>query len=124
MNRQSSARSERRKQIKKRIHKKISGTPERPRLVVFRSLNGIYAQLVDDTSRRTLCTVSSHSKTLKPEVTKAGSKVEVAKIVGKTLAEKAKDLKVEHVVFDRNGFLYHGRVKAVADGAREAGLKF
>lgn len=119
-----SSAKERRKRIKKRIHKKISGTGERPRLVVYRSLNGIYAQLVDDTSGRTLCTVSSHSKVLKTEVTKADSKVEVAKVIGKSLAEKAKSLKIEKVVFDRNGFIYHGRVKAVADGAREAGLKF
>jgi large subunit ribosomal protein L18 len=124
MDKISSVKRERRKRIKKRIHKKISGTSERPRLVVFRSLRGIYAQLVDDSSSRTLCSVSSLSKDLKPEVLKAESKTETAKLIGKSLAEKAKSLKIEQVVFDRNGFLYHGRVKAVAEGAREAGLKF
>ncbi|NQT24164.1 50S ribosomal protein L18 [candidate division KSB1 bacterium] len=124
MNEKSSVRTERRKRIKKRIHKKIAGTSERPRLVVFRSLRSIYAQLVDDSSSRTLCSVSSQSKDLKSEVAKAKGKTEAAKIIGKSLAEKAKGLKIEQVVFDRNGFLYHGRVKAVAEGAREAGLKF
>lgn len=124
MNKISSVKRERRKRIKKRIHKKISGTPERPRLVVFRSLRGIYAQLVDDSSNRTICSVSSLSKDLNSEILKAESKVEKAKLIGKSLAEKAKSLKIEQVVFDRNGFLYHGRVKAVAEGAREAGLKF
>jgi len=119
MHSKSSVRTERRKRIKKRIHKKVEGTSERPRLVVFRSLRGIYAQLVDDSSSKTICSVSSLSKDIKK-----GNKTETAKLVGKNLAEKAKTLKIEQVVFDRNGFLYHGRVKAVADGAREAGLKF
>lgn len=124
MNIKSFERTERRKKIKMRIHKKVAGTSEKPRLVVFRSLRGIYAQLVDDSSNRTLCSVSSHSKKLKSEIKKSDNKVAAAKIVGMHLAEKAKALKIEKVVFDRNGFLYHGRTKAVADGAREAGLKF
>jgi large subunit ribosomal protein L18 len=100
------------------------GTPDRPRLLVFRSLRAIYAHLVDDTNHRTILTVSSLSKDLRTDIKKADSKVEVAKLVGKALGEKAKTLKIETVVFDRSGYLYHGRVKALADAAREAGLKF
>lgn len=124
MKNQSMKRRVRRERIKKHIRKKIYGTPECPRLTVFRSLKGITAQMVDDTTSKTLVTVSSHSKALKDDVKKTKGKVEVAKLVGKTLADKAKELKVEKVVFDRSGYLFHGRVKAVADGAREAGLKF
>ncbi|MCD4666117.1 MAG: 50S ribosomal protein L18 [Bacteroidales bacterium] len=109
---------------KKHIRKKLGGTPDRPRLVVFRSLKQIYAQLVDDTTQRTITGISSLSKELKDEVAKAKSKTDVAKIVGTGIANKAKDLKLERVVFDRNGFIYHGRIKAVADAAREGGLKF
>lgn len=123
MKRQTSIRYTRRQRIKKHIHKKIRGTPECPRLTVFRSLKAIYVQLIDDTSNRTLFTVSSLSKSIKDEVKKAKGKVEVAQIVGRTAGEEAKKRKIGRVVFDRNGFLYHGRVKAVADGAREAGLQ-
>ncbi len=106
------------------IRKKISGTPERPRLVVFRSARNIYAQLVDDTQQRTITGISSLNKDLRSEIAKAKSKTEVAFLVGKAIAEKAKKLNIEKVVFDRAGYLYHGRVKALAEGAREGGLKF
>lgn len=114
----------RRQRIKMRIRKRIFGTPERPRLVVSRSLRNIYAQLVDDTTGRTLLGISSLSKNLREAVANAKSKVEVAKIVGRAIGEEAKKRNITKVVFDRNGYLYHGRVKALADGAREAGLEF
>ncbi len=124
MKKQISKRHLRRKRIKKHIRKKIHGTPECPRLTVFRSLRAIYAQVVDDTSQKTLFSVSSLSKSLTNEIKKAHGKVEVAKIVGKAVGEEAKKRNIDKIVFDRNGYLYHGRVKAVADGAREAGLRF
>jgi len=107
-----------------RIRKKVQGTAERPRLSVFRSLNHIYAQLVDDLAGRTIMTVSSLDKGLVPEVKTAKGKVAAGKIVGKALAAKAKEKGIDRVCFDRGGYLYHGRVKAVADGAREGGLTF
>ncbi len=113
-----------RDKIKLKIRKKIIGTPERPRLVVFRSLNNIYAQLIDDTDQKTLLTVSSLNKETAEKLSAVKGKVDKSKVVGKILAEKAKTMNVESVVFDRNGYLYHGRVKAVAEGAREGGLKF
>ena len=124
MQNKTSARVLRRKRIKKHIRKRIEGTAKRPRLVVFRSLKAIYAHLVDDSTHQTILTVSSLSKSLHGEVNKAKGKVAVAKIVGQTIGEEAKKRKIERVVFDRNGYLYHGRVKAVAEGARETGLKF
>lgn len=111
---------QRRQRIKHRIRKVIFGTATKPRLSVFRSNKEIYAQLVDDNSGTTLVSVSSRNK----EIETAGSKLDVAKLVGKSIAEKAIKSGVETVSFDRNGFLYHGRVKALADAAREAGLKF
>jgi large subunit ribosomal protein L18 len=103
----------------KRVRGKVAGTAERPRLVVFRSNRGIEAQLVDDLEGKTLAAASwLHLKSFK------GSKSEQAAEVGKLLAANAKQAKVETVVFDRGGYLYHGRVKALADGAREGGLKF
>ena len=111
---------ERRQRIKSRIRKVVSGTAERPRLSVFRSNKEIYAQLVDDNTGNTLVSVSSRDKAIEA----TGSKSEVAKVVGKAVAEKAIAAKIETVSFDRNGFLYHGRVKALAEAAREAGLKF
>ncbi len=96
---------------------RLNGTPERPRLYVFRSLNHIYAQLIDDTKGRVLAA----SSTLKA---KKGKPLELAKTVGKDLAAKAKAASITACVFDRGGYLYHGRVKAVAEGAREGGLKF
>jgi large subunit ribosomal protein L18 len=107
-----------------RIRKKVQGTAERPRLSVFRSLNHIYAQLVDDLAGRTIMTVSSLDKGLVPDVKTAKGKVAAGKIVGKALAAKAKEKGIDRVCFDRGGYLYHGRVKAVADGAREGGLTF
>ena len=112
---------------KSRIRKKIHGTTEKPRLTVFRSAKHIYAQLVDDTTGKTLTGVSSLNKELQAaveEVRKKEGKVGVSKLVGKAIAEKAKKMNIETVVFDRNGFIFHGRVKAVAEGAREGGLKF
>lgn len=111
---------ERRYRIKKRIRKIVAGTAEKPRLSVFRSNKQIYAQLVDDASGKTLLAVSSLSK----ELEIAGNKTEVAAIVGKAVAEKAIAAGISTVVFDRNGYLYHGRVKQLADAAREGGLKF
>jgi large subunit ribosomal protein L18 len=107
-----------------RIRKKVAGTAERPRLTVFRSLNHIYAQLVDDLTGRTLLTVSSRDQGLGAEVHATKGKVAAGKIVGKALAAKAKEQGIVRVCFDRGGYLYHGRVKAVADGAREGGLTF
>jgi large subunit ribosomal protein L18 len=109
---------------KKHINKVVSGTAERPRLVVFKSLKHIYAKLVDDVSQKTITGMSSLSKEVQDEIKSSKSKLDMAKIIGKSIGKKAQELKIERVVFDRNGYLYHGRVKAVADGAREAGLKF
>lgn len=102
-----------------RIRKKISGTQSRPRLVVFRSNKHIYAQLINDEQAATLASFSSCNLDGENKLT-----VETAKNVGKMIAEKAKSQNIESVVFDRNGYYYHGRVKALADGAREMGLKF
>ncbi|ASO03802.1 large subunit ribosomal protein L18 [Arenibacter algicola] len=113
--------TERRLRIRRRIRKISSGTAERPRLAVFRSNTGIYAQIIDDVAGTTLVSASSRDK----ELAKAkGTKTEVANLVGKAIAEKAKEAGIEAVAFDRGGNLYHGRVKSLADGAREAGLKF
>ena len=100
-----------------RVRKKVSGTSERPRLVIFRSLKHITAQIVDDVSRRTLMTVSSNDL-------ETGKKTEKSLEVGKCIAARAKDAGITKVVFDRGGYLYHGRVKALAEAAREAGLEF
>jgi large subunit ribosomal protein L18 len=108
---------------KKRIRKKISGTIERPRLCVYKSLKNIYAQLVDDTNQKVLTGASSLTKVLAGEV-KYGGNVESAKRVGQYIGRKALEMGIQEVLFDRNGFKYHGRVKALADGAREAGLVF
>ncbi len=116
--------TQRRQKIKNSIRKKIFGTSERPRLTVYRSLNQIYGQIVDDVSGRTLVAISSKTKELQPQIEKAESKIQKSIIVGKMLAQKAQEKKVTTVVFDRNGYAYHGRVKALADAAREGGLKF
>lgn len=106
-----------------RVRKSVTGTAERPRLSVYRSTNHIYAQLIDDTKGVTLASASTLEKAVKTEI--AGkTKREAARLVGKLAAERAKEKGIEAVVFDRGGYLYTGRVKAVADGAREAGLKF
>ncbi len=109
-----------RKRIHMRVRKKIRGTAERPRLSVFRSNKYIYAQLIDDRAGRTLAAANS----TEDAVAKDGNKSDQAAAVGKLLAERAKGQNIEQVVFDRGGYLYHGRVKALADGAREGGLKF
>jgi large subunit ribosomal protein L18 len=109
--------------IHRRIRKKIAGTPERPRLAVFRSQAHIYAQVIDDGTGRTVCSASSLDETLKKDA-KRGANVAAAKAVGKLIADRAKEKGVEAVVFDRGGFQYHGRIKALADAAREGGLKF
>lgn len=111
---------ERRRRIKKGIRKKISGNSERPRLTVFRSNNEIYAQLIDDEEAKTLASASSRDK----GVQKEGNKSDIATIVGENLAQKAVEAGYERVAFDRNGYRFHGRVKALADGARKGGLKF
>ncbi len=103
------------------IRKKVEGSVERPRLSVYRSLNHIYAQVIDDISGKTLVAAS----TLSPELLQSkGKKKELAKEVGKLVAKKCQAAKIDAVVFDRNGFMYHGRIAAVAEGAREGGLKF
>ena len=104
-----------------RIRLHLSGSPERPRLAVFRSINHIYAQVIDDASGKTLAAASSLEKELKGTTQK---KVDDAKVVGRLIAERAKSAGVERVVFDRAGFRYHGRIKSLADAAREAGLEF
>lgn len=107
-----------------RIRKKVRGTPERPRLVVFRSAKHAYAQIVDDVNGKTLVAASTLEKALKEEVAQAKSPIEKFKLIGITIAKRALEKNIAQVVFDRNGYLYHGRVKALADGAREGGLKF
>ncbi len=112
---------ERRLRIKRRIRKIVSGTAERPRMSVFRSNAQISVQLIDDKAGKTLLSVSSLSKEI---AEKKGTKIEQATLVGAAVAEKAKAAGIEAVVFDRNGYLYHGRVKALADAARNGGLNF
>lgn len=108
---------------KKRVGKKINSSAERPRLTVFRSAKHIYGQIVDDTTGHTIVAASSTEPTVK-EQPSFESKVAKAVFIGKLLAERAMEKGVKKVVFDRNGFLYHGRIKAISDGAREAGLEF
>ena len=110
----------RRKRIKQGIRKRVSGSAERPRLSVYRSNKGIYVQIIDDQAGTTLAAASTLSK----DFASAGNKVEQSKAVGKLIAEKAIAAGISKVVFDRNGYLYHGRVKSLAEGAREAGLDF
>jgi large subunit ribosomal protein L18 len=106
------------------VRKKVQGTSDRPRLVVFKSNKNIYAQLVDDSTSKTLTGVSSLSTNLRDEVSQAESRLAVAEAVGKVIAQKAAELKIKEVVFDRGSYIYHGIVKSLADGAREGGLKF
>ncbi len=113
--------NERRIRIKNRIRKVVSGTTERPRLSVFRSNKEIYAQIVDDVTGKTIAAASSRDKDINKE---KGTKSEIAKLVGKAVGDKAVKAGVETISFDRGGYLYHGRVKSLAEGAREAGLKF
>ena len=112
---------ERRQKIRYRIRHKVSGTAQKPRLAVFRSNREIYAQLIDDAAGKTLASASSRDKDISAQ---QGTKTEKSKLVGLAIGRKAKELGVGKIVFDRGGNLYHGRVKNVADGAREAGLEF
>ena len=114
------SKNEIRLRIHKRIRNKLAGTGERPRLAVFRSLNHIYAQLIDDQQGRTVVAAETTEKDLRGK----GGNLEGAKLIGKTVAERAKDKGIVKVVFDRGGYLYHGRVKALAEAARQAGLEF
>lgn len=114
------SRNEIRARVHKRIRKRMGGTPERPRLAVFRSLNHIYVQVIDDQQGHTLVSAGSTEKDLKVK----GGNVEGAKLIGKAVAERAKEKGIKKVVFDRGGFQYHGRVKALAEAARQAGLEF
>lgn len=117
----TSAKTTRRQNIRYRIRKRLAGTTQKPRLSVFRSNTDIYVQLIDDDNAVTLAAASSRDKDIKAQT---GTKTDKGKLVGQAIARKAKDLGIENVVFDRSGYLYHGRVKAVADGAREGGLVF
>lgn len=114
------SRTEIRRRIHKRIRRRVAGTPERPRLAVFRSVNHIYAQIIDDAQGHTLVAAGSIEKDLRGK----GGNVEGAKLIGRAVAERAKEKGIRRVVFDRGGYQYHGRVKALADAAREAGLEF
>ena len=113
----------RRQQTKKRIRGRIAGTPERPRLTIYKSLNRIYVQAVDDSKGVTLAAASSLEKELRTTL-KNGANIEAAKAVGASIAARLKEKGITAVVFDRNGYVYHGRVKALADSTREAGIQF
>lgn len=115
--------NESRQARQRRVRKKVSGTPNKPRLNVFRSLKNIYAQVIDDTTGVTLVSASSLEKEVASQLSGTGNK-EAARIVGKLVGERAQAKGIETVVFDRAGYIYHGRVKEVGEGAREAGLKF
>ena len=117
------SRSAARRRVHQRVRLKVAGTPERPRLCIYRSIDHIYAQVIDDRVGKTLVSASSSDKETKKGL-KGGGNVAAAKVVGKTIAQRAKAAGIEKVVFDRGGYKYHGRVKALADAAREAGLKF
>jgi len=110
-----------RQKIRYRIRRKVAGEAQKPRLSVFRSNKDIYAQLIDDVNGVTLAAASSREKDIAAQ---KGTKIEISKLVGQSIARKAKELGVETCIFDRGGYLYHGRVKSLADGAREGGLQF
>jgi large subunit ribosomal protein L18 len=118
------SRIQKRLKIKKRISKKIRGTTERPRLTIYRSLHHMYAQIVDDSQAKTLAAASTLSPEVRSDIKTVKGKKEVAKRVGTEIAKRAIEKKVTKVVFDRNGYSYHGVVKSLADAAREAGLQF
>ncbi len=109
---------------KTRIRKNVFGTPEKPRLSIYRSLNNIYGQIIDDSNGKTLASASSLSKEIAEDLKTAKSKSAKSKLVGNLVAKKALEQKISTVIFDRNGYRYHGRVQAFAEGAREGGLKF
>jgi large subunit ribosomal protein L18 len=112
------------KKKKASIRQRVIGTPERPRFTIYRSAKHIYAQIIDDTNGKTLVSVSTISKDVRDQLKEVKKPMDVCKIIGKATAKQALEKKIQAVVYDRNGYLYHGRVKAVADGAREGGLKF
>jgi large subunit ribosomal protein L18 len=113
------SRADIRRGVHSRIRKKVKGTADRPRLAVFRSLNHIYAQVIDDKSGKTLATASTTEKSF---AGKSGGNIDAAREIGKTIAERAQQAGISNVVYDRGGYLYHGRVKALIDASREAGL--
>ena len=115
--------NKKREQRHLRVRKTVHGTPERPRLNVYRSLSNVYAQIIDDTVGKTLVSASTLDKDITEKLTATGNK-EAARLVGKIVAERALEKGIETVVFDRGGYIYHGRVKELAEGAREGGLKF
>jgi large subunit ribosomal protein L18 len=117
-------RAESRQKRKKRVRRRLQGTSERPRLCVFRSAKHIYAQVIDDTTARTLLAVSSLSKEVKPQLQGKGGNKEGAAVIGGSIAKRALEQGIKKVVFDRSGFLYHGRIKALAEAARQNGLEF
>ncbi len=117
----ANAKATRRNKIRQTIRQKLSGTAQKPRLAVFRSNTDIYVQLIDDASGVTIASASSKDKDIQAQT---GTKSDKSKLVGAAIARKAGDLNVKEIVFDRGGYLYHGRVKAVAEGAREGGLQF
>jgi large subunit ribosomal protein L18 len=117
------SRNAHRQRVHFRLRTRVSGTPQRPRVCVYRSLGHIYAQVIEDGTGRTLVSASSLDKETRKQ-TKGGGNIAGAKVVGKILAERAKAAGIELVVFDRGGYKYHGRIRALADAAREAGLKF
>ena len=117
------SRDEHRRRVHQRVRSRVVGTPERPRLAVYRSNGHIYAQVIEDTTGRTLVSASSIDKETRTSL-KGGNNVAAAKVIGKKIAERARAAGIEKVVFDRGGYMYHGRVEALAAAAREAGLKF
>jgi large subunit ribosomal protein L18 len=118
------SRAEARQKRKKRIRKNLSGTIERPRLTVFRSAKNIYVQIIDDSNSKTLAEASSLSRDIRSKIDAKGGNKEGALTIGRLIAERALEKGIKKVIFDRNGFLYHGRVKALAEAAREHGLEF
>ena len=118
------SRIDQRKNVKSRVRKKVYGTTECPRLTVYRSLNHLYAHVVDDAKSKTIASASTLSKDLRDQVKDVKGRKERAKRIGAAVATRAIALNIKKVVFDRNGYMYHGVVKAIADGAREAGLQF
>ncbi len=117
------SRNAHRQRVHLRVRTRLAGTPERPRLCVYRSLNHIYAQVIDDRTGRTLAAASSLDKETRKQM-KGGGNVAAAKVVGKAIAERARAAGIAQVAFDRGGYKYHGRIQALAEAAREAGLKF
>ena len=117
-------RAESRRRRKKRVRRRVQGTSERPRLCVFRSAKHIYAQVIDDSTARTLLALSSLSKEIRTELQGKGGNKEGAAVIGGSIAKRALEQGIKRVVFDRSGFLYHGRVRALAEAARQSGLEF